>query len=238
MAIPPRHQLEELYARIHAESCGSIINNGVQPDHFLRHPATDRRFGLTLLAAIDPAVAETMCATGEEIKAIEPEQYYYPATDLHVTVLDFIGAHEGFCCNTTHLQLFNSIIEEAVKGAASFEIEFRGVILSPAGILVKGYYRDGLSALRDLLRREARERHVDLQERYRSISAHVSLMRYRSILGNRAQLLRFMENNGERPIGRMTVRRCTLVIHDWYNRRRAVVGRFELAGEFSIKTTG
>ena len=236
--IQRKQQLEELYSRIHTESCGSIIKDGVRPDHFLRHPGTDRRFGLTLLIEIEHLIAESMCAIGEEIKIIEPEQYDYPSTDLHITVLDLIGAHENFICNETQMNVFHSIIEEVVNKVAPFEIEFKGIILSPTGVLVKGFYREGLPVLRDMIRHEARNRRLDLQERYQSISAHVSLMRFSTFLGNRTRLLQFMEKNRERSIGGMTVRGCTMVIHDWYNRRRAVVGRFMLAGEPERKKTG
>ena len=230
MTISPPDQLEELYTRIHTESCSSIINEGVHPDRYLRHPATDRRFGLTLLVEIDRILSESMCSIGEEIKMIEPEQYYYPATDLHVTVLDLVGAHEGFRCDEREIGIFSSMVVDAVKEVEPFDILFKGLILSPTGVLVKGYYREGLPVLRELLRREAGNRRVDMRERYQSITAHASLMRYSSPVADREQLLRFMEKNRDRTIGLVTVRSCTLVIHDWYNRRKEVVGRFALRG--------
>ena len=170
-----------------------------------------------------------MCAIGNEIGSIEPGQYHYPAADLHVTVLDLIGAHETFRRDEAQIETFRSIVADAANDLVPFELLFGGIILSPTGVLAKGYYRDGLHTLRDRLRRISRKNNVDLQERYQSISAHVSLMRFSSPLENCSRLLRFIEKNAECTIGRMTVSTLTLVIHDWYNRRKEILGRFELA---------
>ena len=230
MTVPQNEPLEVLYTRMHTDSCIDIVNTGVRPDEFLRNPEADGRFGLTLLIEIDSGITGSLFSIIEEIKRFEPDQYYYPATDLHITVLDLIAAHEGFRCDEMEIEAFCSMAFDVVKEVAPFDILFKGLILSLTGVLVKGYYRQGLPTLRDRIRREAGKRRIVLRERYQSISAHASLMRFSSPLADRERLLQFMERSGERSIGRMTVRNCTLVIHDWYNRRKAVIGRFPLAG--------
>lgn len=143
---------------------------------------------------------------------------------------DLIGAHTKFRRSEEQIGVCRSILADACQGVASFELRFDGSILSPGGVLVKGYYREGLSALRERIRYLSNARGFSLQERYQSISAHMTLMRFAAPPADKRRLLTFIEKHRLGDLGRMEVRRCTLVLHDWYNRRKEVLGVFTLTG--------
>ena len=229
-------ELESLYSAIHAGSVQNVISGNETIDHLLNAPEKDRRFGITLLIPLSDAIASSISPIRDDIRRIEPQQYFYTGPDLHITVLDLQRAHEGFQRDSDRLENCIRLIETVLPGIEPFEISFKGIILSSAGILIKGYYREGLQHLRTGVRNRAVERGITLRERYQSLSAHVTIVRFKSALLNRRRLTAYIQNNMHRPIGAMTVQEIHLVIHDWYNRRKEVVRRFSLP-QRSIRET-
>ena len=231
------NELEALYSSIHSGSMQSIVNGHETIDPLLNARENDTRFGITLLIPLGTSIASEISSIRDEIRKIEPGQYFYPASDLHVTVLDLQSAHESFQRDNERIEESIRLIEMAIPGIAQFDIDFRGIIFSNAGILLKGYYYNGLETIRTRIRERAAAEGITLQERYRSISAHATFVRFRSTLQNRRQLSAYVQKATGRAIGTMTVREMHLVIHDWYNRRKEVVGRFSLL-QRPMKQTG
>jgi 2'-5' RNA ligase len=218
--------LESLYARIHSENYPKIAAGNETVDTHLDHLEGDGRRGLSLLITLDAALSRGIVALGDEIKAIEPDQYYYPESDLHVTVLDLISAHEGFALNERQVVTFIGLVERTIRGVAPFELQFRGVIVSGVGIVARGFYREGLHDIRIRLRELALAEGIDLKERYHTISAHATLMRFASAVTDRSRFLSVVDGCSNRDIGCMTVKEVSLVVHDWYNRDKEELGRF------------
>ena len=57
-----------------------------------------------------------------------------------------------------------------------------------------------------------------LEERYLSLSAHSTFIRYKNVINSRADLLNYVIKNQEIELGKFKVEKLELVIHDWYNR--------------------
>ena len=160
--------------------------------------------------------------------AVEPEQYYYPEADFHVTIMDLISANVQFTADENTMKAAREIVENALTGIASFDIHFQGIVASNGAILAKGYYHEGLMPIRDRIRRTAIERGFDLKERYQSISAHTTIARFRSKISNSDQLLSLIEDYRNVEIGTVRVNELALMVHDWYHHRKTEIHKFFL----------
>ena len=145
-----------------------------------------------------------------------------------ITILDLIGAHENFKRDNELIGKFVRFIEKSILGIAPFDISFKGIIVSSVGILAKGYYQEGLQEIRTRMRDIAATEGINFQERYQSISAHITFVRFKSAIRNRPALSSYIQKEYDREIGTMTVREIHLVIHDWYNRKKEELNRFTI----------
>ena len=220
--------LDALYEKIDFEGREAIRNRREMIDPVLNHLEQDKRLELTLLIHIGGTVAGSLKAFMDEMRKLEPDQYFYPESDLHVTVLDLISADQNFERNRLVIDESLELAKSAISGLPPFCIDFNGIITSNAAVLAKGYYTGGLRNLRDRLRSIAMEQGFDLRERYQSISAHSTIIRYKSALQNREKFLTTLEKYKRFNIGGLKVNELELVIHDWYNRRREAIGKFYL----------
>jgi 2'-5' RNA ligase len=223
-------QLETLYSQIHSENCAALSEGKHTIDPILQNSNADARLGISLLIKVAPMITDEISSIENEIKVMEPDQYYYPKADLHITVIDLIAAHEEFRRNDEQIEEFILLVKKAIKAVAPFELMFKGIILSSIGVLAKGYYTEGLQDIRNRIRCIASERGIRIQERYQSISAHTTFIRFSSMLKNHLRLISFVADNLNRKIGSMAVKELSLVIHDWYNRRKEVIKAFHTSG--------
>jgi 2'-5' RNA ligase len=220
--------IDTLYSNIHAEGVKALRDGKENIDYYLRRMEQDSRRGLALLVNLSGHISNNFGFLVKEMKAIEPKQYYYPETDLHMTVLDLISASANCHIDEDLKNKAMQIINFAILDSKPFEIEFRGIVLSNGAILIKGYYSEGLSELRDNIRRLAPQYDFELKERYQSISAHVTIGRFASKLENPEIFIRKIEAYRDYPIGVIQVNQLELVIHDWYNSRKNVLQKFFL----------
>jgi 2'-5' RNA ligase len=220
--------LELLYSKINAEGIAAISNGQERIDPILNHLELDKRLGLTLLISIRGKIAENFWTLEEELRKIEPEQYYYPEHDLHLTVIDLISANENFIRDDDIISQFEKLVENATDKLPPFDINFQGIIISNAAVLAKGYYRHGLTQLRERIRKNAIDQRIDLQERYQSISAHSTIVRFKSNLRHREELLTVAQKYHQIDLGSLQVNQLDLVIHDWYNRKKETIRSFIL----------
>ncbi len=221
--------LEALYLRINAAGKEAILNRKENIDPVLNNLEQDQRFGLSLLITIKGKIVENFKFLMEEVKKTEPEQYFYPESDLHITILDLISANEGYQRDDYIIGRSVKIIEKAINGLPPFEIKFKGIIFSNAAILAKGYYDFELQLIRERMRKIALENDIDFKERYQSISAHSTIVRFNKSLQNREKLAAIIQKYNNFDIGFMKVNQLDLVVHDWYNRKKEGVGKFILS---------
>ncbi len=213
-------ELENLYTQINSKGKIAIRSGAEKIDPTLQDIRNDGRRGLSLLINIPDSITEAIQMIQNEIHRIEPDQYFYPKDDLHLTVLTFISAVENFWIGEDSIERYRQLIQKAIKGIRPFSIKYQGIILSEAAIMMKGYYERELQSLRDKLRINAAKADIILKERYQSISAHSTIVRFQKNLQNKNRLLAIIEEYQNYYFGTVNVAELDLVVHDWYNSKK------------------
>lgn len=212
--------LQAHYDALHATALPRLRQGQAEPDSLLDSPHDTRR-GLTLLARPSAAIAARLEEVLAEFQQVAPAQYYYPASDLHVTILSIISCYAGFTLPGINPTPYTELVAAALRHAGPFRIRLAGLAASPAGLLVQGFPEgDGLAALRDELRRVFRASGLQqsIDQRYSIQTAHLTIMRFRVVLPDARPLLRVLEAYRAYPFGTFEVTDFELVFNDWYQR--------------------
>lgn len=222
--------MRQHYDTLFAQGAEAARLGQLLPDPYLRHPATDTRRGLTLLIPLAPAVAHAATEALAALRPQEPALYYYPAPDLHLTLLTPLTGQPGQQLSPARAQAYAAAIGEALHGASAFDIEFNGLTLVPAGVLLQGYPAPALQLLRERVRAGLLAAGLPVKERYLSVSAHVTAVRFPQVPAQPAALADYVQARRELPVGRQRVAELLLVWNDWYNRQqhRQVLTRYQL----------
>ncbi|KKK59631.1 hypothetical protein LCGC14_3032470, partial [marine sediment metagenome] len=146
--------LELHYKKLYSESINKISNDTYEIDNLIDSDK-DNRFGITLLVRPSTKVKEKIQKFLEKIKKIEPDQYYYPNSDIHVTVMSIISCYDGFDITKIDLPRYIELIEKCLSGERDLNVTFKGITASPSGIMVRGFMEnEGLNNIRERLRKE------------------------------------------------------------------------------------
>ncbi|HNY27297.1 MAG TPA: hypothetical protein PKH31_07950 [Candidatus Sumerlaeota bacterium] len=218
-----RQTLDALYARIHTQGMQLLAEGKIPGDPNLdadrgsgdKVRPGDRRRGLALLIPLVPG--EALRALLDDWRGRFPEWYVYPDRDLHVTGVSLISARDGYAPGEEEVREYLDCVRVALEPIPPFTIAFEGIIASPTGLLLKGYYEQGLDTMRTRIRQEAARRGLPLLERYETLSAHVSLARYIRPEADREKVESLVRECEGRAFGEQPVRNLVLVHHDWYN---------------------
>lgn len=183
----------------------------------LRGP--DPRRGLTLIARPGPALAAGFTALLDRLDALEPGQYRHPPADLHLTVLSLFTVTDDPAPQLARLPEYRAAVRAATAGVAPLEIAFDGITASTGAVLAQGEpCGPGLEQLRERLRGELRARGLDgtLDQRYRLVTAHATLLRFVRPLAEPARFAAALAEMRSLPLGTLHADRLELVINDWY----------------------
>jgi 2'-5' RNA ligase len=172
-------------ARIHdhrAKGAQTLLDSGVEPDarliQELRTPGADQRYGVNLIVRPSPPVIAYIRALQQRLRAREPDQYYYPADDLHLTLIEICSSQP---------QVDVERLAAAVAQALPAVLES-----APSALLVRpllGYDRracvlhflpanQALQSLRRHVVNQLAAHAFSVAPRYVPQSAHVTIMRY------------------------------------------------------------
>ena len=220
-----RSFLDNHYNSILTANRGKILAGGAS-DAFLEKALTDNRMSLVVLIRIPLDAAEKINSCINELKGIEPNLYYYPAQDFHITVMDVLKGEEGRSI-PPNITEYIHCIEECSEDISPFRIEFDGLTASDNAIMVRGYYDEQLMVFRQKLRDMLKQRGLSLEERYKTISSHVTIARLLSKYQNPEKLLDYIEK--PRSFGNMTVSNMEISFHNWYDTRKEVLSTIELS---------
>ena len=216
-------KLEKHYQNIFDQN-KEILLQGGKGDEYLLHPDTDTRMALTLVIRVKECTEQIEAYLGK-VKEIEPDLYYYPKTDLHITVLDILRGVPNRQL-PDNLDDYVACIEACAKKVQPFDIMLQGTTLSDNAVLINGYYEEELEKMRQLLRKNLWESHLELEERYETFSSHVSVARIKSCLSNPNE---FVESTITDVIfGKIHVDEMEMVFHDWYDSKKQVVAQIKL----------
>jgi 2'-5' RNA ligase len=216
---PDNTDLLELYNRLWTEAAAHFHGGAVQTDPFLLNRHHDRRQGFSVIARPSQAVKEHISAMLRRLRPLAPDQYFYRKADLHTTVLSLFTATADFEAYLANQADYMAAVTSALAGARRFAVDYRGVTASKNAIMVQGFPRDSaLNQLRTNLRQALRSRGLGagLDQRYQIITAHATVMRFRTQPPNLSELIDGLISYRTHYFGQTTIDTLQLVRHDWY----------------------
>lgn len=225
------NELEGRYTEMWKNARSQFANGICAVDHIIDN-SHDLRRGITLLARPNQEVKNSISYFQQELKKLEPNQYYQPCVDLHLTVLSIISCYGGFELNQINAEDYGAIVGKCTSKPIA--IRFEGITASPSGILVKGFPEgEGLMNLRNELRNKFKSSQLQhsIDSRYKINTAHLTVMRFRKPITNSGEFVQLLDEYRDFSFGKMKVDQLNLVFNDWYQRSAIVknLATFELS---------
>ena len=219
--------LKEHYNNIFIKNKEKICQGGVKDD-LLSNVQNDERMSIVLLIRISPNISANIEKCINKLKEIESDSmYFYPSSDFHITVIDILKGEIGRNI-PENINDYINCINECAKQIKPFEIEFEGLTASDNAILVKGFYDNELQKFRELLRESLSKNNLKLEERYKTISSHITIARNKDKLKNPEKLISFIENESKNNFGKMKVDSFELCFHNWYDTKKQAIAKINL----------
>lgn len=212
--------LTEHYNQLYKKSSKAILESNYKLDSQINN-TSDSRFGITVLIRPNEAIKANIQNLLDELKKIEPNQYYYPDSDIHITVLSIISCYDGFTLDKINIQDYIDIIQQSLVHIDKIKIRFSGITASPSAIMIQGFPIDeSLNNLRDKLRENFKKSTLEqsIDSRYSIATAHSTVMRFQEKLQNPEQLIEIVEKFRDYDFGTFEVKNLELVYNDWYQR--------------------
>lgn len=228
----PDSPLRATYDELFAAGSAALRAGAVATDAHLPALAADTRRGLTVLGPVGGPAAAAIARTQAELRLTEPDLYYYPPADLHVTLISLLTARPGRVPDEAGQRAYQALLQELAAGAAPLRLRFAGLTLTAGAIMAQGFPDAGFQLLREAIRREATARGLPLDERYHSPTAHATIARFPpGALRAPAALAHWVGARRALPLGEEIIPALHLVEHDWYNRQGTsqVLARLPLA---------
>ena len=154
----------------------------------LRNPESDQRNGVNVIARPSVAIRDRIFSIQNGLRIVEPDQYYYPSFDLHLTVLEICSGTESSQANQIFEQL-SHLVPGIFQELTSPRIEQPSLRFdNQAGVVV--FQQVGaLNEVRQELSQRLVNHGINVAPRYATCSAHITFMRYlKQLSGNSAQL--------------------------------------------------
>jgi 2'-5' RNA ligase len=211
--------LKYRYDQLWKSNIDRIGSGAIEIDPVLAERRVDLRRGLTMIIRPSEPVRQQVAKFLEEVRGLEPDQYYYDPSELHVTFLALFTAtvdHRKFLARAED---YTAAVSSSLGKIDSFSIKFAGLTVSPGGILIQGFTEcETLNDGRDKLRRDLQARGLgeSLDKRYRLETAHMTAVRFRHPLRNGKALVNLLECRREMHFGETQVEVVELVKNDWY----------------------
>jgi len=217
-------RLAEHYAQLWNASVEQFRANTVELDPFIDQES-DTRYGITLLLRPHPAVTRRIDALLRELHAVEPSQYYYPPSDLHVTVLSIISCYPGFTLEQIQVQEYITAIATCLASITRFDLTFRGITASPSCVMLQGFPHGPMldlsrEALRTYFQQSSLQQSIDT--RYAIRTAHSTVVRFRRTMTQPTPFLTILERYRDYDFGTCEIAAYELVVNDWYQRAHHV----------------
>lgn len=216
--------LENHYKKLYRDSINKISSDNYHIDTLI-DSKNDRRFGLTLIIRPSNEIKKKIQNFLKNIKEIEPNQYYYPNSDIHITVMSIISCYNDFDMSKIDVQKYIDLTKKCILKGIDLNITFKGITASPSGVMVKGFMNNNvLNDIRDRLRKEFKNSNVEqsLDKRYLIQTAHSTIIRFRKELSQKEKFLELLDNSINYDFGTFKVNKFELVYNDWYQREQYV----------------
>ncbi len=224
MGDPGNQNLKEHYQNLYTEAIQCFENDRYQIDTLIDDPL-DKRFGITLLIRLPDRIKTSIIRELEKVERIEPNQYFYPMSDLHITVMSIISCYNGFELSSINMEEYDQIIKKCLVGVHEFKIHLKGMTASPSCLMISGFYdSQTLSNIRESLRINFKNSGLEqtLDKRYAIQTAHATIFRIKAPFANRSQLVEIISGYKDHDFGTFEVDTLELVYNDWYQREKHV----------------
>lgn len=212
--------LTEHYNQLYKSSSEAIAAGNYRLDSKI-NDESDSRFGITLLLRPSEKIKENIELFLKQLKVIEPNQYYYPDSDIHITIMSIISCYEGFSFEKINVEDYIEIIQKSIENSGVVKIDFRGVTASNSAIMIQGFpFDESLDTLRNKLRENFRNSTLEqsIDSRYSIATAHSTIMRFTEKLQNPQKFMEVVEQFRNYNFGEFTADKLELVFNDWYQR--------------------
>ena len=212
--------LKEHYNHLYLNSIEKIKNNHYAIDQLI-DSSSDNRFGITVVIRPSFDVQDKIQDFLNELKKSNPNQYYYPNSDIHITVLSIISCYDGFDLKSILIPEYAEIIQKSIENIKDLEIHFHGITASNSAVMIQGFPNsNSLDTLRDNLRTNFKNSKLQqsIDARYAIQTAHSTVMRFRDKITEKESLLKTLEEYRTFDFGKFKVEKIELVHNDWYQR--------------------
>lgn len=213
--------LQEHYNQLYIKSSKAILEGNYKIDHQI-NDVSDSRFGVTLLIRPKDEIKAQIQLFLNELIEVDSQQYYYPNSDIHITVMSIISCYEGFTLSKIRTEEYIEIIQKSLLDVDKIKIEFKGVTASPSAIMIQGFPMDeSLNNLRAKLRENFKNSTLQqsIDSRYAIATAHSTVVRFQEKIENPEKLMGVVEKFRDFDFGEFTVDKLELVYNDWYQRK-------------------
>ena len=208
------------YDQLFTQSVKAILNHNYVIDTQI-DSETDQRFGITVLIRPPESIKNKIQSFLNELKGVDDLQYYYPNSDIHITVLSIISCYDGFNLNLINPSEYIAIIQENLISLKKLEISFNGITASNSTIMIQGFpSNDSLNSLRDALRKAFQNSTLkqSIDSRYPLFTAHSSVCRFRKPIAKTQKIIDVLEDYRSINFGKFEVSELELVYNDWYQK--------------------
>lgn len=224
--------LTEHYNQLYKTSSEAISAGKYSIDSEIKNE-TDSRFGITLLIRPSDEIKENIQLFINELKKAEPEQYYYPDSDIHITVMSIISCSTAFQLNQIAPNDYIQLICKSMVDADKIKIHFKGVTASTSALMIQGFPTDEtLNNFRNKLRENFKSSDLlqTIDSRYTISTAHSTVIRFQEPLHDPKKLIQIADKFRDYDFGEFEVNNIELVYNDWYQRKNTtqVLGNFGL----------
>ena len=217
--------LTEHYDQLYKKSSEVILAGNYKLDLQINNES-DSRFGITFIIRPSEIIKANIQSFLDDLKAIEPNQYYYPDSDIHITVMSIISCYDGFSLDAINVHEYIDLIQQSLVRLNKIKIEFRGVTASPSAIMIQGFPTDeSLNNFRDKLREDFKKSSLQqsIDSRYAISTAHSTILRFQEKLENPQKLMQVVEKYRDYDFGEFEVENLELVYNDWYQREKNTI---------------
>lgn len=209
----------EIYEELWRKTGPLLKSGAMRIDPQLRDRPADKRRGVTLVARPNAAVLGKVESFLREIAGLYPRQHFYRPAELHMTVMAIIPGTEFLETEKESLPACRAIVGEVLKEARPFSVDFRGATASPDAVMVQGFpANDHLLELRNRLREAFQNAGLgkNLDRRYKTCTAHLTVMRFSEQETDWKRLYDFVEENRGRDFGQTQFQSLQLIWSNWY----------------------
>ena len=220
------------YDNLYHAAIDSIENDTYETDSLI-NSLCDKRLGITLIIRPSQQVKSNIQTFLKALKEFDSSQYFYPNSDIHITLMSIISCYDGFNLNKICISDYVNLVKKSLQNIEAFNLHFKGVTASKAGIMIQGFpEKEILNNLRDQLRNNFKNSSLEqsLDKRYAIQTAHATVVRFRHELKNKMGVLKTLQEYKNHDFGIFTVHELEFVFNDWCLRKQ----KTKILEKFSI----